>query len=118
MNRKQDAEQISILFQSAFNREKYAHFLRNFAVHRLQLALEPNENGLFAFYAKEDNDADWRFSCVKIDHSAKFDDNSGKLEKELTPAKRYSFLLGEHENSHAAQAQLIDLLAMDYPNPA
>ena len=40
-----------------------------------------------------------------------------KLAKELTPAKRYSFLVGEHENSHTAQAQLVDLSAMDYANP-
>ena len=40
-----------------------------------------------------------------------------KLAKELTPAKRHSFLVGEHENSHTAQAQLVDLLAMDYANP-
>ena len=29
MNKKQAAEQISTLFQSAFSRDNYTHFLRN-----------------------------------------------------------------------------------------
>ena len=91
--------------------------LRNFAINRLTKF--EKDFGLFAFYAKEDGGEDWRFSYVKIEHSAKLDDATGKvkLDKELTPAKRYSFLVGKHENSHTAQAQLVDLLEMDYANP-
>lgn len=92
--------------------------LRNFAVRSMQ-TFGDKDHALIAFYAKEDNGADWRFSYVKIEHTAKIDEKRGKvkLAKELTPAKRYSFLVGEHENSHTAQAQLIDLLAMDYAKP-
>lgn len=92
--------------------------LRNFAVRTMQ-TFGDKDHALIAFYAKEDNGDDWRFSYVKIEHTAKLDEKRGKvkLEKELTPAKRYSFLVGEHENSHTAQAQLVDLLAMDYANP-
>ncbi len=92
--------------------------LRSFAVSRM-LKFGNKDHALIAFYAKEDNGADWRFSYVKIEHTAKLDEKRGKVKlgKELTPAKRYSFLVGEHENSHTAQAQLVDLLAMDYANP-
>jgi len=92
--------------------------LRNFSVRTMQ-TFGYKDHALIAFYAKEDGGADWRFSYVKIEHGAKLDEKSGKVKlvKELTPAKRYSFLVGEHENSHTAQAQLVDLLAMDYANP-
>lgn len=90
--------------------------LRNFAVNRLKKF--DKACSLIAFYAKEDEGADWRFSFVKIEHGA-FQDDKGKvkLKTELTPAKRYSYLVGVHENSHTAQDQLLDLLVMDYANP-
>jgi len=90
--------------------------LRNFAVDRL---IKFNKDfSLIAFYSKEDMGADWRFSFIKIEHVA-FQDEKGKVKtkKELTPAKRYSFLVGKHENSHTAQSQLLDILAMDYARP-
>ena len=73
---------------------------------------------MVAFYSKEDNGADWRFSFVKIEHEA-FKDDKGKVKtkKELTPAKRYSFLVGEHEQAHTAQKQLLPVLQNDYSNP-
>ncbi|WP_300461256.1 TaqI-like C-terminal specificity domain-containing protein [Desulfobacula sp.] len=90
--------------------------LRNFAVNRLR-AFE-KEYSLIAFYAKEDMGSDWRFSFIKTEPVA-YQDEIGKVKtkKELTPAKRYSFLVGEHENSHTAQSQLLDVLVMDYARP-
>jgi len=90
--------------------------LRNFAVNRLR-AFE-KEYSLIAFYAKEDMGSDWRFSFIKIEPVA-FQDEKGKVKtkKEMTPARRYSFLVGEHENSHTAQVQLLDILVMDYARP-
>lgn len=90
--------------------------LRNFAVNRLKQF--EKDFSLIAFYAKDDGGADWRFSFVKIEHTS-YPDDKGKvrIKSELTPAKRYSYLVGVHENSHTAQTQLIDLLTMDYANP-
>ena len=92
--------------------------LRNFAVRTMK-TFGGKDYALIAFYAKEDQGQDWRFSFIKIEHGARIDTNTGKVKstEELTPAKRYSFLVGEHENSHTAQAQLVSLLAMDYANP-
>ncbi|MGV8073770.1 MAG: Eco57I restriction-modification methylase domain-containing protein [Syntrophobacteraceae bacterium] len=90
--------------------------LRNFAVNRLKQF--EKDCSLVAFYAKDDNGADWRFSFIKIEHEA-WRDEKGKvrLKTELTPARRYSYLVGVHEDSHTAQNQLLDLLIMDYANP-
>jgi hypothetical protein len=90
--------------------------LRNFAVDRLERFHK--DCSLIAFYSKEDNGADWRFSFVKREDKAELSDKGKvKFTKELTPAKRYSYLVGEHENSHTACQQLMPLLVMDYANP-
>ena len=38
-----------------------------------------------------------------------------KVKKELTPARRWSFLVGSHESSHTAQDQLVSILRSDRP---
>ena len=48
------------------------------------------------------NGADWRLSFVKVEY--KFDD-AGEPVPELSPARRYSFLI--EENSHTAQSRLL-----------
>lgn len=53
---------------------------------------------------------DWRFSFVKVSYKI---DNAGtkiKLNKELTPIKRYSFLVGPNESSYTAKSQLLPIL--------
>jgi len=90
--------------------------LRNFAINRLKQF--EKDYSLIAFYSKEDQGSDWRFSFVKIEHEA-YQDDKGKVKTrtDFTPAKRYSFLVGEHENSYTAQKQLIDLLQTDTTDP-
>ncbi|MGH8560267.1 MAG: Eco57I restriction-modification methylase domain-containing protein [Methylococcales bacterium] len=96
--------------------ERARSSLRNFAVNRLKQF--EKEASLIAFYSKDDDGADWRFSFVKIEHEAYRDDKGKiKLKQELTPAKRYSYLVGVHENSHTASRQLLPLLEMDYGDP-
>lgn len=61
---------------------------------------------------------DWRFSIVKMEYSlTKTDGGKIKPQKELTPARRLSFLVGKNENSHTAQKQLLPLLENDEYNP-
>lgn len=71
-------------------------------------------NALVAFYNEDTQD--WRFSFVKLD-TAMVQDAKGnvKISTEFTPAKRYSFLVGEHEPNHTAQSRLVGLLTKDYP---
>jgi len=64
-------------------------------------------------------DKDWRFSLVRMDYNI-VGSQSGKIrvETELTPARRYSFLVGENESSHTAQVQLLPILENDKTNPS
>jgi len=58
-----------------------------------------------------DDPSDWRFSYVKLAFQTEITDQGKvKVQPEYTPARRYSFLVGEHEPNHTAQKQLGDLL--------
>jgi len=61
---------------------------------------------LVAFYS--DDCEDWRFSLVRMDYV--LDEEKQKVHKELTPARRYSFLVGKHERTHTARRQLLPVL--------
>ena len=61
---------------------------------------------LVAFYA--DDCEDWRFSLVRMDYE--IDEQSQKVKKKLTPARRYSFLVGAGEKTHTARRQLLPIL--------
>ena len=62
--------------------------------------------------------ADWRFSLVKLEYALK-ENEKGELSgiEKFTPARRWSFLVGAHENSHTAQSQLVPILEDDEHNP-
>lgn len=55
---------------------------------------------LIAFYTQ--GIGNWRFSFVRLDHEFKFINGKSKLEENLTPARRYSFLVGKDEPCHTA----------------
>jgi len=60
---------------------------------------------------------DWRFSLVKMDYRLDTSGKKVKVKKELTPARRWSFLVGENEKSHTAQSRLVKILANDEQDP-
>ncbi len=71
---------------------------------------------LVAFVSPNNND--WRFSYVKMEYKfVKTDKGTVKVKEELTPAKRYSFLVGPNEASHTAQSQMIPTLINDKIDP-
>jgi hypothetical protein len=92
---------------------------RNFVAGYLQGkygSSNEKEAALVAYVAPDE--ADWRFSLVKMDY--KFEQASTgkmKVEEELTPARRWSFLVGENEKSHTAQSRLVNILTNDEHNP-
>jgi hypothetical protein len=119
-----NGEELEILIintESLSKLDRARTSLRNFVVKWLQdenNKSHARDYALAAFYSKEDNGADWRFSFIKIEHEA-YKDETGKVKTRtgLTPARRYSYLVGEHENSYTAQKQLLPLLEADYINP-
>ncbi|MGY5351123.1 Eco57I restriction-modification methylase domain-containing protein [Wenyingzhuangia sp. IMCC45533] len=91
--------------------------LRNFVTKHLNNF--EKDYALIAFYSKEDEGFDWRFSFVKREIQAYMDEETQKVKmrKEFTPAKRYSFIVGEYEKSHTAKTQLLPLLQNIANNP-
>lgn len=74
-----------------------------------------NENNydaaIVAFYCEDE--LSWRLSFVKQEYS--FTEQGIKLD--LTPVKRYSYLVGETEPNHTAQRQLLPIMENDVENP-
>ena len=102
---------LSIQLKNAQYVENSRSAQRNFA----KKLIENNhcDASFIAFYTKpiakrdeaeilNDKDSKWRISFVKIDYSINFDNEKLKTNKSLTPAKRYSYLVGKGEPSHTA----------------
>src|SRR6056297_1060213 len=65
--------------------------LRNFVIKHLSKF--DKDFALTAFYSKEDNGEDWRFSFVKLEHQSYLDEEKGKVKtrQEFTPASDIHF---------------------------
>ena len=89
--------------------------LRNFIADYLSNR-DSKDAALVAYYSA--NPDDWRFSYIRMEYKLG-QSETGKVtvKKDLTPAKRYSFLVGKNEPNHTAQAQLIPILEDDHQNP-
>lgn len=95
--------------------ERSRTMLRNFTSDYLKNRDE-KDAALVAYYTT--NPDDWRFSYIRMDYK-RVQDESGKfkIKEDITPAKRYSFLVGKNEPNHTAQSQLVGILADDRNNP-
>src|SRR5665647_254253 len=80
--------------------EKARTALRNLVIKHLNKF--EKDYALVAFYSREDGGLDWRFSFIKLEHQSYLDEEKGKVKtrKEFTPAKRFSFLVGENEKAY------------------
>jgi len=88
---------------------------RNFIAQYLQ-DRDQKEAALVAYTT--DGSEDWRFSLVRLDYRLEQQaDGSYKPKKEITGARRSSFLVGKNEPNHTAQRQLVRLLENDRQNP-
>lgn len=59
-----------------------------------------SDAALIAFYT--DGDPKWRLSFVRLDYEMKIENGKLKTAENITPAKRYSYLVGEGEPCHTA----------------
>ncbi|MFH1315210.1 MAG: class I SAM-dependent DNA methyltransferase, partial [Candidatus Uhrbacteria bacterium] len=91
--------------------------LRDFVAHKLKRGDNYKEAALVAFVPPSSQN--WRFSYVRMEYETKRDSKTGRIkaEERLTPARRYSYLVGVNEKSHTAQKQLLSLLADDKQDP-
>ncbi|MBN1665273.1 MAG: N-6 DNA methylase [Deltaproteobacteria bacterium] len=82
--------------------------MRNFVAHHLKTRDE-KDAALVAFVSPSERQ--WRISYVKMEY-ATVEKESGKIgvETRLTPARRFSYIVGEGESCHTAQTRFLPLL--------
>lgn len=71
---------------------------RNYAKKLIENAA--SEAAFIAFYTE--GESKWRISFVRLDYEMKFENGKMKTSEDLTPAKRYSYLVGRDEPCHTA----------------
>ena len=105
-NEKLDVLIVYLTKTSKLERARTA--IRNFVADHLKTRDE-KEAALVAFVSPTEKQ--WRFSYVKMDY-ASVATESGKVgvETRLTPARRFSYLVGEGESCHTAQTRFLALL--------
>lgn len=109
-----DADENTIIVLTVeLKSEKGVERARSLQRNFISKILDDNncEAAIVAFYSEQDSN--WRLSFVRLDYTFK---DKG-LELDLTPAKRYSYLVGENETSHTAQKQLYPIFEDDKHNP-
>jgi adenine-specific DNA-methyltransferase len=102
---------FSVELKNNKNLENARSIQRNFVKNLLEES--GFQGALVAFYTKEEPDK-WRLSFVRLDYEF----SQGKISKKLTPAKRYSFLVGKGEPCHTAQQQLFPIFGNENENPS
>mgnify|MGYP000981596448 CR=1 FL=1 len=70
------------------------------------------EAAIVAFYTP--NEPNWRLSLVRLDYTL----TTKGVELDLTPAKRFSYLVGENEPKHTVIKQLFTIFKDDKRNPS
>ena len=91
--------------------------LRDFVAHKLKRSDSYKEAGLIAFVSPDARS--WRFSFVRMEYQSKRDEKTGKIavEETVTPARRFSYIVGEGENCHTAQTRFVELLLRTNVDP-
>lgn len=113
-----DSETLDVLIVHLANESKLERArtaIRNFVADHLKQR-ENKDAALVAFVSP--NEQQWRFSYVKMEY-ATVQKESGKIgvESRLTPARRFSYIVGEGESCHTAQTRFLDLLRDTENNP-
>jgi hypothetical protein len=89
---------------------------RNFMVDYLKN--RDQKDAALVAYIGEDK-TDWRFSLVRMEYKTiQTESGKVKVKEDFTPARRYSFLVGENEPNHTAQVQLLPILEDTQKNPS
>ncbi len=104
------ADVLIVNLTESFKLDRTRTALRDFVAHKLKRDESYKEAGLVAFVAPDSQS--WRFSYVRMEYLNKRDAKTGKikLEERLTPARRFSYLVGADEECHTAQSRFLALL--------
>lgn len=113
-----ESEKLDVLIVHLTDRSKLERArtaIRNFVADHLKQR-DNKDAALVAFVSPTEQQ--WRFSYVKMEY-ATIQKESGKIgvESRLTPARRFSYIVGEGESCHTAQTRFLDLLQDTEHNP-
>jgi len=110
---KLDVLVVHLTKESKLERARTA--IRNFVADHLK-DRDDKDAALVAFVSP--SEAQWRFSYVKMEY-ASLQKESGKVgvEAKLTPARRFSYIVGEGESCHTAQSRFLPLLQSTESDP-
>ena len=105
---KETVDVLVVYLTAESKLERARTAIRNFVADHLKTRDE-KDAALVAFVSPTERQ--WRFSYVKMEY-ATVEKESGKIgvETRLTPARRFSYLVGEGESCHTAQTRFLDLL--------
>src|SRR3989344_1341629 len=113
-NSKKTIDVLVVKLKRTSSRDRARTMQRNFiAKYLINADKVAKDAALVAFYG--DDPQDWRFSFVKMEYQLA---KEGKVKVELTPAKRYSFLVGVNEPNHTCREQLLNLVMEEEVNPS
>src|SRR3989344_8481614 len=113
-NSKKTVDVLVVKLKKTTSRDRARTMQRNFIAKYLGNA--EKDAALVAFYG--DDPQDWRFSFVKMEYQLVKDGEKVKVSKELTPAKRYSFLVGVNEPNHTCRRQFLNLVMEEEVSPS
>lgn len=111
---KKTIDVLVVVLKKTSSLDRARTMQRNFIAK--YLANYNKDAALVAFYYDE---SDWRFSFVKLDFNlSKNEEGILKIEREITPVKRYSYLVGKHEPNHTCKQQFLELLMEENTDPS
>ena len=101
------ADVLIVHTTKAWKLERTRTGLRDFVAHKLKRGDSYKEAGLIAFVSPDSRS--WRFSFVRMEYQTKRDEKTGKIavEETVTPARRFSYIVGEGESCHTAQTRFV-----------
>src|SRR6266496_2944524 len=114
----QTLDVLIVKLQKETTLERARTFQRNFVADYLAAGHGKDKDAVLAAFVSP-TEEDWRFSFIKLEYLLE-ETESGQIKehRELTPARRLSFLVGTNEQSHTAQKQFLSLLQNDLSDPA
>lgn len=108
--KKIDVLQVLLNKSTSLDRARTAQ--RNFVAKYLKEGINGKKDAALVAFVSPD-ESDWRFSLVKLEYSAVVEDGKLKDKEEVSPPKRWSFLVGKHEGSHTVKSRFLNLLEND-----
>ncbi len=105
----EDQQKVALFSVCLFN-DRRVENARTMQRSFVKTLLESSDcaGALVAFHTKDEPEK-WRLSLVRLDYEF----SKGKISEKLTPAKRYSYLVGKGEPCHTAQERLYPIFLND-----